>query len=366
MVSKDWAEYAVPFQVTGKGCDAANNRLSIEAGQIGGKLWMANFSVVPGSRGPVVRIDPQSPKVAAGGASGRLSVTASSGYRWSISQVPDGSKSLPLSRAPEMERYPTRWMKTKPSKWSATLILRCDHRNVAVSSVRHPTSLPRRLPLQYSSCSLALARKGTDIESSTRWMIDEQPGQHSVLTIAAEAPKGGNSVLIEKQADPRPWATQVILPSIGVKVGETYKVSIWMKAQKPGPVSIAFDQRTQPYGPCGLLHTFTVSKDWAEYAVPVRVTGKGCDVANNRLSIEAGQIGGKLWMANFSVVPGSRGSAGESTRKSPKVAAGGASGRLSVTANSGTAGPSGKCRVGSKSLLRCAGLRKWNGILHGG
>jgi hypothetical protein len=51
------------------------------------------------------------------------------------------------------------------------------------------------------------------------------------------------------------------------------------------------------------MQTFTVTKDWAEYAFPFRVAGNRCEPANNRMSIEAGQIGGKLWIANFSMIP---------------------------------------------------------------
>jgi hypothetical protein len=114
-----------------------------------------------------------------------------------------------------------------------------------------------------------------------------------------EAPKGGKSLAIEKQADPRAWATQIVLPSIAVKMETTYKVSLWMKATKPGPVALAFGQKAAPYDNCGLMQTFAVTKDWAQYSVPFRVKGKGCEATNNRLMIQAGQIGGKLWIANF-------------------------------------------------------------------
>jgi hypothetical protein len=70
--------------------------------------------------------------------------------------------------------------------------------------------------------------------------INSQPGQKSSLSIAAGAPKGGNSVLVEKQADAHPWATQMLMPSVAVEVGKTYVVSVWMKAMNPGPVSLGF------------------------------------------------------------------------------------------------------------------------------
>src|SRR5205807_171299 len=91
--------------------------------------------------------------------------------------------------------------------------------------------------------------KATGLESAVQWMIDEQPGQQSAVSIVAEAPRGGSSVLIERKADPRTWATQIILPSLDVQVGQTYKVSLWMKTQKPGSVSIAFGSHPVLFAP---------------------------------------------------------------------------------------------------------------------
>jgi len=306
-VSKDWAAYAVPFRVTGVNCDAANNRLSIEVGQIGGKLWIANFSMVPGSEGSgAMRISPESRKVESGGASGRISVTASPGYRWSIGQVPGWIKiTSPAQGSGNGTVSYTVDENTTNEARSAMLTL-----GDATIEISQPCPSAIQLPysdnFRYSTPPPPIWTRGlksTSIESPARWMVDEQPGQHSALSIAAEAPKGGNSVLIEKQADPRPWATQVILPTIGVKVGEKYKMSVWMKSQTPGPVSILFGQMTAPYQSCGLMQTFTVTKDWAEYAFPFRVAGNRCGPVNNRMSIEAGQIDGKLWIANFSMIP---------------------------------------------------------------
>lgn len=41
-------------------------------------------------------------------------------------------------------------------------------------------------------------------------------------------------MLVEKQADAHPWATQMLMPSVAVEVGKTYVVSVWMKAMNPG------------------------------------------------------------------------------------------------------------------------------------
>ena len=306
-VSKDWAAYAVPFRVSGINCDAANNRLSFEVGQIGGKLWIANFSIVPGSEGSrAVRITPESRKVESGGASGRISVTASSGYRWSLGQVPGWIKITSPAQGSGNGTVSYRVDENTTNEARSAMLTLGD----ATIEISQPCPSAIQLPysdnFRYSTPPppvWTLGLKSSSIESPARWIVDEQPGQHSALSIAAEAPKGGNSVLVEKQADPRPWATQVILHSIGVKVGEKYKMSVWMKSQNPGPVSILFGQMSAPYQSCGLMQTFTVTKDWAEYAFPFRVAGNRCEPANNRMSIEAGQIGGKLWIANFSMIP---------------------------------------------------------------
>jgi len=253
-----------------------------------------------------VTIDQTKRRVAASGASGRLVVTAPPGYQWSVGGVPDWIKitSGLQGAGSGTISYTVGENITNGGRLAALMV------GDATVEISQPSPSAIRIPyhddFRYSSAPApiwAQPSKTTGLESAVQWMIDEQPGQHSAISIVAEAPHGGNSVVLERKADPRAWATQIILPSLGVQLGQTYKVSLWMKTQKPGPVSIAFGQKTAPYKSCGLWHTFPVTGNWAEYTVAFRVTGDGCDATNNRLSIQAGQIDGQLWLANFSVMP---------------------------------------------------------------
>ena len=161
--------------------------------------------------------------------------------------------------------------------------------------------IPYHDDFRYSTPPTPIWIRALVLDSTDRWTVDEPGGKRATWTIANEAPKGGRSVLIQKAADPRAWATQMILPSIAMKVGNSYTVALWMKAEMPGPVSITFGQSTEPYQSCGLSHTFQVTDSWAEYKAPFRVSGSRCEPANNRLSIQVGQIGGKLWIAGLSM-----------------------------------------------------------------
>src|SRR5207244_11396967 len=100
------------------------------------------------------------------------------------------------------------------------------------------------------------------------------------------------SLVVEsKQADPRAWMTQLELPRLAVEEDARYVVSLFLKAEIPGPVSISFMQSTDPYRSCGLSHTVPVTSSWTAFAMPFRVAGTRCGATNNRLPIQTGSIG---------------------------------------------------------------------------
>lgn len=250
-----------------------------------------------------VSLDRDSRNVEPGGTWGQLSVTANAGYHWSVGGAPEWIRITGAEGSGNGTFAYSVDENTTNETRSATLTV--GDASFEVSQL-HPLAIqiPFRDTFLYSAPPPnigTLVHLKNNIESPVRWVLDEQPGIRSTLSIQAEAPKGGNSLLIEKHADPRSWATQVVLPDIQVKDRESYKVSAWMKTENPGLIWIGFGQRSAPYGPCGLAHVFWVSKVWTEYAAPFRVTGAGCDATNNRLSIQVGQIGGKLWIADFSL-----------------------------------------------------------------
>jgi len=288
-----------------------------------------------------VKIRTESWNVTADGASRGVTVKASPGYKWSVHGAPDWVKiNSGAQGSGDGEISYTVGENTTNEARTAKLTI-----GDAIFEITQLRPAVIQIPFydtfRYTTPPAPLwmrVYKGKlSLSSSDRWVIDEPFGKRSTLSIAAEAPKGGNSFLVKKQADPRSWSTMLVLPAVNVKERVTYKISTWMKAQNPGPVTIGFDQRTAPYGNCGLSHTFMVTNDWAEYAIPFRVTGDGCDAANNRLTIAAGQIRGELWVANFSVVARDSPVHGAVTINpaNRRAAPSGASGRLMVTAPPG-------------------------------
>ncbi len=261
-----------------------------------------HFSIVVAPS--AVILDRRSRNVEAEGVSSHLSVTASPGYHWSVGGVPswikigsgiEGSGNGTISYTVEEN--------TTNEARSARLTV--GDAAFEVSQLHPPEiQLPYHDNFHYSATPppvWSLIKKGGTMESPVHWVLDEQPGLRSIMSIEPKAPKGGNSLLIQKHADPRHWAAQLFLPGIKMQEGGTYRVSAWMKAENPGSVAIAFGQKSAPFRTCGLDHVFSVSKNWTELTVPFRVTGQGCDASNNRLLIEVGQIDGKVWIANFSL-----------------------------------------------------------------
>ena len=66
-------------------CGAANNRIAIETGKIGGALWVSGFDITR----DWLTVSPERDDVPASGGSGVIHVNAVPGHEWTISGVPD-------------------------------------------------------------------------------------------------------------------------------------------------------------------------------------------------------------------------------------------------------------------------------------
>jgi hypothetical protein len=280
------------------GVSAADLRISLTDSQ-GHTIALPNgghfqVAVLPSAIG----LDRASRSFDADGGVGEIAVAASAGRRWSVAGLPAWIRiqSGDQGSGSGTVRYAVAENATNDSR-SATLSI--GGAAFEVRQLRPSAWLP---PLRDNFLS---GRVPAPVWLSGRargWVLDEQAGLNSVLSIQPGAPQGGNSLVIEKRADPRAWPVQVMLAGIKTQPGSTYKVSVWMKAENPGPAVIAYGQSRPPYGTCGLEQRFAVSRDWTEFTARFKPYVEGCDTFQNRLSIEAGEIGGKLWIANFSMV----------------------------------------------------------------
>lgn len=137
---------------------------------------------------------------------------------------------------------------------------------------------------------------------SNHWVLENQPHVRANATITADGPQGRNTLVIQNpQPSEVPWNTLIYLPRINVKQDAKYTVSLRLKAEKPSLVWLAFGERKAPYSRCGLYQPLAVSTNWQEFVIPFQVQGAACGPNRNRLSIEAGEVAGKLWVSQFSI-----------------------------------------------------------------
>ena len=97
------------------------------------------------------------------------------------------------------------------------------------------------------------------------------------------------------------WKTQIWIPGIKTKNGALYTVSTWLKAENPSTVGLEFGRRVAPNRLCGLSKMVSVPTVWTKFTVMFRAEGEGCGPEYNRFAIQAGEVFGKLWIANFSL-----------------------------------------------------------------
>jgi hypothetical protein len=249
----------------------------------------------------LVDLVPDSRNLPAEGGAGVVAVSAPAGRSWSVGATPPWVKIVPGGRSfsYRVDANPTNDLRTADVAVGDGVFRVVQFRPAAIQLPFHEMFRSRRTPVPIFTLA---GRSENPLGSPTRWVLDEQPGQTSLLAVEPEPAGGGNRLSIQRlQADPRAWATQIQLPGIAAKMGEDYRVSISMKADTPGPVSVIFEQRTAPFGNCGLVWTFPVSIRWELYRTAFQAKGEGCGAANNRLSIQVGRFAGKVWISDFSI-----------------------------------------------------------------
>jgi hypothetical protein len=140
-------------------------------------------------------------------------------------------------------------------------------------------------------------------EAPPAWILDNQPNEEATVHSSAEGPSGNAAFVVERNlpsADA--WKTMIWLPGIRTQQGGGYKASIWLKAEFPVSIGLEFGQRNAPYANCGIFQWVDVAPAWKQFTVRFRATHAACGPENNRFSIHAGRVLGKLWIADFSLV----------------------------------------------------------------
>lgn len=296
-VSNSWTQFTFPFQVSGKNCGPANNRLSIQAGKVAGKLWIAKISLSEGQ----LSISPGNEKVLASGGSGEIRVTSSAGMEWAVNGAPDwiqirGAKS---GNGNGIVHY-TVLENVSNSPRSATI-----HIGDVSFQVDQPHSAYINVPFveNFNPPPAQWAPQPPGAPSTiNHWGLLDLTNPRTNVTVTAEGPEGANSVVLDKpRGSTASWSTQLYLSGLKTTRGADYRVSLWLKAQHPGLAWLAFGQASEPYHSCGLSERIWVSGIWSEYKVTFRAEGERCGPENNRFALLAGGISGKLWVARTAI-----------------------------------------------------------------
>ncbi len=221
-VSKAWQQFRFPFTAATASCGPENNRFSIHAGKVSGKLWIAGFSLTREEFGSSYVPIP---------------------YSADFTQPP-----VPVWEVPEEE-----------------------------------------------------LRTGKSHDAHPRWILDNQPGQNATVRSSPDAPDGKGALIVERSmpAD-EIWKTMIWVPGIQAQ-GQRLMVSVWLKADNPVPVALEFGRRTAPPKNCGFFQLVQASKTWQQFRFPFTAATASCGPENNRFSIHAGKVSGKLWIAGFSL-----------------------------------------------------------------
>ena len=144
-------------------------------------------------------------------------------------------------------------------------------------------------------------RTGKTLDPHPRWVLDNQPGENATVRSSTDGPGGKAALLVERGAPAdQSWKTLLWLPGIQAQ-GEKLTVSVWLRAENPGPVALEFGRRTAPPTNCGFFQLVKVSKDWQQFQFPFTAATASCGPDVNRFSIHCGKVSGKLWIAEFSL-----------------------------------------------------------------
>jgi hypothetical protein len=279
------------------------NLLTIHRPRLSGSLFWRFGAQESGSTR--FSITPDSDRVGPGGGRGQIWVTALAAYAWSIAGVPswitiaDGAGS-----GDGMIRYEVAENRTNESR-SATMSV--GDAKLELSQPRSAyTYVPfveefRQLPLPV--WQMRPPDSISTLDPPCRWFLDDQSGQNVRVKLGGHGPEGSSSLIIEKpRADQDAWKTQVWLPRLELQPGAKYRASVWLKAEHASFVRLELGQRTAPYHVCGFSTPLAVDTEWTKFTLSFRATGHDCGAENNRFSIQAGAISGKLSIARLSLV----------------------------------------------------------------
>jgi hypothetical protein len=135
--------------------------------------------------------------------------------------------------------------------------------------------------------------------------LEDLPGAKTKLTATSEGPDGGDALLLERPDPPdeAPATTSAYFSRVPVEAGRSYRLSLWVRAQQRGRIWLRFAQDAIPFNGCGLNQPVEVSPEWKQAFVTFRIKGDGCGTETNRLSIDAGQISGNLWVSQIALHP---------------------------------------------------------------
>jgi hypothetical protein len=240
------------------------------------------------------------------GMSSSIMVNADDGYTWSVSGVPAWA-TVDRTSGSGPGKISYRILKNDTNEERSALLQIGD----ATFSISQPhpadLQLPYRDRFEYSVPPPPLTElfdegSRTIRDSPLHWVWERQRGQDPKLAIAAETPTAGKSLVIGNlKGDSRAWAVQLFLRKIALESETAYSLTVWMKAEHPGSVSVGLGQSTSPFAACGLDRSVAVTEKWTRYDLRFQMSGQHCEAANNRLYFGAGQIRGKLWIADFSL-----------------------------------------------------------------
>jgi hypothetical protein len=234
-------------------------------------------------------------------------VTARPDYQWSITDVPEWIK-INSGQTGTGKGLVSYTVLENDSNESRSAVLLIGDATFTITQAR-PSSIqiPFKEEFKYPVPPpelWTLMHRGRSVpdESPARWIWERLGGQRSSVSIVRQAGRAGNSLLIDRAAaDERGWATLVYLPHVNLRLGSAYRCTAYMKAEHPAEVAVLVSQGTQPWAACGDKSFIRVSQEWKEYEVPLRVAGQNCGPESNRLTIEAGRIQGKLWIADLAL-----------------------------------------------------------------
>ena len=245
---------------------------------------------------------PDNDGIAAAGGWGRIYVTAPPGHAWQAGRLPDWM-TLTSEASGNGDGIVTYRVAENGSGEDRRAVISVGDGTFRVTQPRFPYLY---LPFveTYADREAGPRTGGYSyLPQASRWHLEDSPGGSSKATITAAGPEGGDSLMIERHDPPDddPGATTVYFSGIDVDEGAGYRLSLWLKAEHPSQISVRFGQAAAPHNRCGLDQPIDASSSWRKVKVWFLAKGEGCGRDENRLSIEAGQITGKLWLSQISL-----------------------------------------------------------------